>query len=234
MPKLSHVQLQEWYAKFKKAVYESSNIDMDRINEPFDMEGDLMYACIPHNELDYDEEPPTIEQGKERMEWVMSHLQIPVTDKQIQKLYDMSREGTLMSFLPGEGEAGMQQVYTDASNNIRVSLPINVTELTDSSKLDPEYRIPDILTLPVAEPDPQAYGLSDAPPLPEKPKNLEPGFWSWVGYLIGFNTDYAKLKRYQDYDARFKDWFNNLDENNPNPDHRVKEYKAEKIRVNSI
>lgn len=244
MPKLSHVQLQEWYAKFKKAVYESSNIDMDRIedigrlknfyaydwnvDEPLGTEGELMYACIPHDEYEYDNEPPEITDHENYMNWVMDNLQVPTTDKQIQKLYDMSREGTLMSFLPGAGEAGMQQVYTDEQGNVKVSLPMIVMEMTDSDKLDPEYCIPDTLTHQVKEPDPKDYGLDEAPIRPEKPENLKPGFWSWIGYLLGLNTDYKKLKDYRDFDNRFKKWYDSLDENDASQDRRVADYKAAK------
>ena len=33
MSKLNHQQLHAWYEKFKKAVYEGANIDMDRIED---------------------------------------------------------------------------------------------------------------------------------------------------------------------------------------------------------
>ena len=244
MPKLSHSQLQDWYKNFKKAVYEGANIDMDRtedigrlkiyypddwnVDEPTGTEGELMFACIPHDGPEYEEEPPEIEQGQERLDWIMNNLRVPKSDKEIQKLYDMSREGTLMAFLPGAGEAGMQQVYTDESNNIRVSLPISVAELADQDTLDPEDRIPQIQSRQVKEPKPEDFGLTGAPVKPEEPTNLNPGFWSWVGYLLGFNTDYAKLRSYQNYETRFQEWFDNLGEVDPDPTQRVSEYKETK------
>ena len=238
MAKLNHNQLQAWYKNFKKAVYEGANIDMDRIedigrlkiayptkwdvNEPTGTEGDYMYACVPHNELEYEVEPPDYAQTKDRLQWLTDNLQIPSTDDEIQKLYDMSRDGRLMAIQPGQGDFGVQLVYTNEVNEIRVSRPMVETEEADPFDLDPEDRIPDDPGNRVKEPDPADFGLVEAPRKPVPPKNMKPGFWSKVGAFFGINTDYKKLKTYQEesatYDDRFQKWLDKLDPANERED----------------
>ena len=213
MPKLTHKQLHDWYEKFKKAVYEGANIDMLRaedlgrlkiayptkwdVNDPTGAEGDYMYACVPHNELEYEVEPPDYAQIKNRLQWLVDNLRFPSTDDEIQKLYDMSRDGRLMAIQPGHGDFGVQLVYTNEVNEIRVSRPMVETEQADPFDLDPEDRIPDDPGNLVKEPNPEDFGLVDAPRKPVPPENMNPGFFSWLGSLFGINTDYKKLKTYQ-------------------------------------
>ena len=248
MPKLTHKQLHDWYEKFKKAVYEGANIDMLSaedlgrlkiayptkwdVNDPTGAEGDYMYACVPHNELEYEVEPPDYAQSKDRLQWLVDNLRFPSTDDEIQKLYDMSRDGRLMAIQPGHGDFGVQLVYTNELNEVRVSRPMVETEQADPFDLDPEDRIPDDPGNLVKEPNPADFGLLDAPRKPVPPKNMNPGFFSWLGSLIGINTDYKKLKTYREesatYDARFQEWLERLDPANEgeNDPRRISDYLA--------
>ena len=245
MAKRSHEELRIWYERFAKELYEKANIDITRIedigriknyyitnwnvDEPISPEGEFQYACIAHKELTYDNPPPAIEDTNGYLNWVMDNLQVPTTDDQIEKLMEMSMAGTLMVFAPGAMDAGMQQVYTDVDGRISTSAPLNT--MTDALDAD----VPDHLRLPrppAAIPpagEPEDYGLEGCPKKPVRPKNMNPGFFSWLGYKIGINTAYAKKVRYEEemktYDKRFQQWFDALDDS----DENVTEYKLDRL-----
>ena len=233
MPKkLSHDQLQEWFQNFSKLLYEKVNIDITRKedlgrlkiwyftdwdpDEPLGPEGDFQYACIPHDELEYDNPAPDYDQPDARLQWMMDNLEVPVTDEQIAKLMEMSQKGTLMAFAPGAGDSNMQQVYTDKQGNVTISPPMSVMGASDDPNVPEHLRLPAPPTTGIKEPNPADFGLKGYPVRPEKPENMHPGFLSWLGYLIGINTDYAKLVDYNTFQERWDKWYNRLDDSNPN------------------
>ena len=242
MPKRSHEFLQNWYKNFAKELYEKANIDITRIEDigrvknfyfsswdnedPLEPRGDYRYAYIPHDGMTYDNPPPSIENADEYMDWVMDNLQIPTTDDQIEKLMEMSMAGTLMIFMPNMD--GRRQVHTDRVGRITTS---PILEEMDAKGRD---NVPEDMKLPLPpkriEPaDPTKYGLQGCPAKPVRPKNMNPGFLSWLGYLIGIDTDYAKKKRYEEevetYDKRFQKWFDGLDDR----DENVSDYKLHRL-----
>lgn len=128
-----------------------------------------------------------------------------VTNEQIQKLYEQSIAGELMIFQPGGYLGNIQMVLTDANGNITLSVPGN--EYDNEQAQIPEDQLP---TPPkyVREPDPAEFGR---PALPQPPQNLNPSWLSRLGYqLFGWDTDYAKLVRYQeainDYPNKITAW----------------------------
>lgn len=245
MPKLSHDELQQWYANFKKIVYEKANIDMDRvedigrlkayyfskwnIDKPLDGELDFRYACIPHQQLTYDNPPPTFEDPDKYLDWVKDNLQVPTTDEQIEKLYDMSRDGSLMIVSPGVGDEAFRQVYTNENGEITTTLPMDQMVRSDTEGVAPErLHLPEPRLYAPQEPDPASFGLDDCPSKPVPPSNPNPGFLSWLGYLLGFDTEYAKKVRYEreapTYADRWNEWYQNLDDQREG----VRDYKAAK------
>lgn len=236
MPKLSSQELQDWYKRFSQAVYEKANIDVTRVEDigriknfyyvekPEDdpMAG-LCYFYFPfmaRSGKEYVNPAPVTDDFQAYSSWMMQNLNPKVDDEKIQELYDMSQAGTLMVNAPGLGVAYMQQVYTNADGQISVSRPLAAYERIDESNgdnvhFDPipegEDRPPKISERTVPEPNPAAFNLTDAPAKQEKPGNMHPGFLSWLGYLLGMDTEYAKLVRYQ----KWNEWFNNLDRSSP-------------------
>ena len=207
MPKTPQ-ELREWYQKFSKELYEKVQIDVTRKedlgcvrvfksdqwsvdNLAPDMQ--ITYAYMPHDGTNYAVPEPELGDFRKYAQWMSKNLNPDVTDEQIRKLYEQSRAGELMVFQPGGYLGNIQMVLTDANGNIKLSVPGN--EYDNDKAQIPEDQLP---TPPkyVKEPDPAAFGR---PELPQPPKNLNPGWLSWLGYqLFGWDTDYAKLVRYQD------------------------------------
>ena len=236
MAKRSHVFLQEWYKNFAKELYEKANIDVTRIEdicrvrnfeilswdpaEPLDPSLDYKYAFIPQNERKYDNPPPSIENADAYLDWVMNHLQVPTSDEQIEKLLEMSMAGTLFVYTP---KLTTRQVYTDEFGNI-ITSPILETMSVIAKDVPEHLRLPEPpKTIDPA--DPKKYGLQGCPEKPVPPKDMNPGFFSWLGYKLGINTAYAKKVRYEKdvetYDERFQKWFDGLDDQ----DVKVTDYK---------
>jgi hypothetical protein len=214
MPNYSHAELERWYRNFAKEVYEKSNIDVTRKEDlgriknyyiqewepdnPLEALGEFQYAYIPHNELTYDNPPPSIENPDEYLQWVMDNLQIPTTDEQIEKLMEMSKAGTLMIIGPGGSDSNMRQVYTDEFGNIKTTLPLDMMTSSEKDDIPQERRLPAHPIFPPDEANPTEFGLNDCPPKPVKPKNMNPSFLSWLGYvLFRMDNDYAKMVRYE-------------------------------------
>ena len=236
MPKYSHAELDRWYQKFAKEVYEKVNIDVNRIedigrikmfyftkqdvNEPLGPEGEFQYAYIPHEGLNYTNPAPDIQTSTPEtyLQWVMDNLNPQVTDDQIEKLMEMSKAGTLMVFAPGAGESDMQQVYTDEFGNISTTLPLDQMDTKGKNVVSEDQRFPDEPQLhPPKEPDPAAFGLTGFPPKPVKPTNMNPSIFAMIGYyLFGMDNDYAKLVRYREdsetYEERWDKWYKSLDD----------------------
>jgi hypothetical protein len=245
MPNYSHAELERWYRNFAKEVYEKSNIDVTRKEDlgriknyyiqewepdnPLEALGEFQYAYIPHNELTYDNPPPSIENPDEYLQWVMDNLQIPTTDEQIEKLMEMSKAGTLMIIGPGGSDSNMRQVYTDELGNIKTTLPLDMMTSSDKDDIPQERRLPAHPIFPPDEANPTEFGLNDCPPKPVKPKNMNPSFLSWLGYvLFRMDNDYAKMVRYQKesatYEERWNKWYEGLDDSKDG----VSEYKEAK------
>ena len=224
-PKQSHDFLQKWYAEFKKQVYEKAQIDMDRKEDigrlkiyyntkwlpenPISPEGKLVYACIPHEGLEYKNAPPSIDPVEDYLKWTQENLQVPTTDEEIEKLYDMSREGTLMAIEPGVGFHAIRQIYTDEKGNLSVSVPAN--ELVEAHQNAPdEYKKSEQPREAPKMPDPASFGLTPPPKKPKEPKNMNPGFWAWLGSKLGFYTAYDEKLDYEEameeYTTKYAEW----------------------------
>ena len=237
-----HEFLQKWYADFKKQVYEKAQIDMTQkadlgrlknytptnwtLSNLFEAEGELMYACIPHEGVAYKNPPPDIvppenpeqELGidepsprmEEYLQWTQDNLQVPESDEEIERLYNMSREGTLMAIEPGFGYHVIRQVYTNEKGEISVSVRAKDLQPEFKKNVPEEYRIPPQPREFPEMPDPKEFGLTPPPQPPTAPKNMKPGFWSWVGYKLWMNTDYAKKERYKKdlatYNTKYGEW----------------------------
>ena len=211
MPKLSDEQLREWYARFSKEVYEKAQIDVTRKedlgriknfeikrwdSEHLDeVEVELSYAYMPGDV----KAAPDVTEFDAYSKWMMKNLNPNMNVARLQKLYDQSCNGTLMIFQPGGGTHQSCQVYTDQYGEIHTSLPIDVQDPGSNVEIPADQMIP----LPpkyVKEPHPRDY-YPGYPQEPVPPKNMNPSFLSWLGYILGswlgIETDYGKLVRYQ-------------------------------------
>ena len=221
MPKLTSQQLREWYQQFAKELYEQVQIDvtckedLGRIRhieitkwtdeEPHAPESKPIFAYIPHNGTNYADPEPSIDNFRDYAKWMMKNFNPEVSDEQIQKLYDMSREGVLMVYQPGGGINTFQSVLTDDNGKITISVPVNAY-YTPGMTVPPEQsgtQPPEL----VREPTPAEYGC---PEFPREPENMNPGFLSWLGHILGFDTDYSKKLRYEEdlatYPERLEAW----------------------------
>ena len=247
-PKQNHEFLQKWYADFKKQVYEKANIDMDQkadlgrlkifyynkwtVEDPLHPEGDFMFACVPHEGLQYNETPPSIKNAEEYLQWVMDKGQTPVTDEEIEKLYDQSRAGMLVALEPGKGNTEFRQIYTDENGDISVSKPVSELQEENRPNVPDEYKMP-IQPVEPTEPNPRSFGLTDMPEQPEEPENMNPSFWSWLGYkLFGLDNDYAKKVQYLEdleaYEEEIKEWTQSEQEGRPRYEAARERYFAER------
>lgn len=221
MPKLNSKELHQWYDKFSKELYEKANIDVNRKedlgrvknfsikkwdkDDVIVADSDFSYAYMRRNENGYLDPAPDYQDFSAYSNWMMRNLNAEVTDEQIQTLYDQSRAGTLMIFQPGASMHNMRQVYTDERGNLHTSLPMDQYDVLDAKDIPEDIRIP---TPPRFEwePHPRDY-FRGFPQEPERPDIAEnPGFFSWLGYIFGLDTDYAKMVRYkkemEDYEKK--------------------------------
>lgn len=224
MPRMSEAELREWYERFSKEVWlkaqidVSSKEDLGRVRnaeiknwEADDLiyaQVDFTFAYMPQGEDGYLNPAPDTADFAEYSKWMMDNLNPKMNIKRIQALYDQSRNGTLMIAAPGGSIYNLAQVYTDEMGEIHTSLPRDQYDILKAEDI-PEGQ--EILYPPenVPDPDPKDY-YSNYPKKPEPPENMDPGFWSWVGYLIGIDTDYAKMVRYEkameDYPKEVENW----------------------------
>ena len=216
MPNMTSQELREWYQKFSKELYEKVQIDVTRkedlgrvrnfkiitrdVDEPLDIETEMTYAYMPHDGTKYDVPAPEIGDFPKYAKWMTDNLNPNVTDAEIQKLYDQSRDGTLMVIKPGGSLSNIQMVLTDNEGNITVSVPANAY-IDKSVPIPPGQEVPKAPKL-VKVPTPAKFGC---PQLPIPPKNLEPNWLSRLGHYLGFNTDYTKLLRYQEEASSYPD-----------------------------
>ena len=256
MARLSSYQLQEWWKEFSQAVYEKANIDvtraedLGRIKNYYFAERDnkddpltsLAYFYFPfmeRNGSEYVNPPPMQGEVKDYLDWMTQNLSTEISEDKIQELYDMSQAGSLMILPPGDGTAYMMQVYTDEFGKLTVSRPAAAYEPMDESNVD--YKIKKFEPIPeheekpperpldqIPEPDPAKYGLTGMPEKPVKPENMNPGFLSWLGYILKINTAYAKKERYENdsatYQERWDKWFNGLDREDPKVSNYLHDY----------
>ena len=233
MPKypISNEKLLAWYEQFKKEVREKASIDVNQIEDvgriknfgfrewgSLDDEeqyesalvGESTYAFMPHQDGVCLAVPPKNVTYTDYKVWLQTNLTTDINIDHIRQLYDMSRDGTLMIMQPGVGAENFQQVYTDENGVISTSKPA-LSYAGESSKAKNKGQT-NWLNMPKFVPKPKLkdFGLPEEPVLPPRLKNPNPGFWSWVGYKLGFDTDFAKLERYNkamnDYDAAKSAW----------------------------
>lgn len=233
MPKgPSSQQLQEWYKKFSEILLKNADID---VNTPEDLafvknfqitKWDTTNPETPDVKIDYayasqngnDSAVPYSTDAKPSQHdaWMNENLKPAVTNEQILRLYNMSREGTLMITGPGNNFKNIQMIRTDLSGRITLSQPINVYRNAGNENLPEQDRIPQFPVKPAFSLNPEDYNIPAKPAEPAKPANMHPGFWSWLGYLFGRDTDYAKLKRYEQeleaYQEELAQWEQDLDE----------------------
>lgn len=216
--KLNSTQLREWYERFSKELYEKASIDVTRREDlgrvkNFDIknwtkedihyaEVDFSYAYMPRNEGGYVNPMPDMADFPAYSKWMLDNLTPAVTDDQIQALYDQSRSGTLMIFQPGKTIHNMRQVYTDEQGNLHTSLPMDQYENMDMESIPEDLRLPEVPEY-MSELTPDMY-YRHYPQAPEAPNIGNPGFFSWVGYLLGINTDYAKKVHYEEALVEYK------------------------------
>lgn len=253
---MTDVQLREWYARFTKELREKASIDVTRIEDvgrvknfaftkwgsldnPLAYEGAIIdepptYAFMPHQGGKCLAVPPTNVTYTEYKKWLMTNLTTDVNIDHIRSLYNMSRAGTLMIMQPGVGAENFQQVYTDANGVITTSNPA-MSYADEASKSNSKGKT-NWLKMPehVPAPKPTDYGLPAEPVLPPRPKNMNPGFWSWVGHLLGFNTDFAKMEEYNEamtaYDAAKTAWDNRVNGPDGETFRQARDLRAQFVR----
>lgn len=217
--KMTDAQLREWYARFAKELREKASIDVTRIEDvgrvknfaikewgsldnPYAYEGAIVgeptYAFMPHEGDTCLAVPPKNVTYDDYKVWLTTNLSTELDIDHIQTLYNMSRAGTLMVMQPGVGAENFQQVYTDKNGVITTSKPA-LSYADEFSKANNKGKT-NWLKMPeyVPAPKPADYGLPAEPVLPPRPKNMNPGFWSWLGHLLGLDTDYAKMVKYNE------------------------------------
>ena len=212
---MTNDQLQEWYQRFARELREKVNIDvtqkadLGRVKNYAikrwtpDDHGELVleepsFAFMPHNGTKPVNPAPTNVPFETYSQWLMDNLPEKVGIDQIRTLYEMSRAGTLMVSPPGENSVKMRQVYTDENGRISTSMDNGWYSVKLGQPVPDEKKLPELPAF-VEAPNPAKYGQPPEPPAPDEPENMNPGFFSWLGYKLGFNTDYAKLVAYKEY-----------------------------------
>lgn len=231
---VTSAQLREWYKNFADALYKTVNIDLNRWEDlgrikhftytqwpedaPETPEGvEYHYTFMPRNGNAYVDPAPDIGDLNAYKAWMQKNLQPNPnpTDAQLRELYELSQSGMLMVFKPGMGIWGMQQVWTDENGKIVVTPSMGEAYMPDSKEPVPEgLEIPESLDY-VKVPKPEDFNLAPAPVPPVQPENPNPGFWSWVGYLLGMDTDYAKMVYAKNYPEEYENWYNTLNQTHP-------------------
>lgn len=210
MPPIKKDKLEQWYKNFSRILYENVYIDLTRPEDlgrvknitvvawkedtPIAPAVESRYVFVPHNEQGYLDAEPSKLEINDHNEWLVNNLTVDASVEKMQELYEMSRAGTLMVSAPGVGVNFMQQVRTDENGNITLSLPMVRYQGENNEKLPEEQRAPKDPVY-VEEPNPRDFG---APEPPVAPVNQNPGFFSWLGYKLHLNTDYAKLMKYRE------------------------------------
>lgn len=223
--------LELWYKEFSKILMEQAEID---VNSPGDLgrvknfqivrwdatnhdspDVRITYAYAPQEDgesvVPYSETATKNQHDK----WMVTNLKPATTEDQVLQLYNMSRAGTLMITAPQKGLKDIQMVRTDSNGKIIVSQPISAYRNGGNENLPVQDRIPDMPAKPAASLNPEDYGIRPRPAAPQQPANMHPGFFSWLGYILGFNTDYTKLRRYERdmsaYNEAAQQWDNDQD-----------------------
>ena len=115
--KISNDQLKQWYQRFKQELYEKANIDVTRKEDLGRVKNfeilswteeecstpkvDCQYVFVPRNGREYVTPPPDRDDFDEYSKWLMDNLHTEEPSiEQMQELYNMSREGTLMAYGP--------------------------------------------------------------------------------------------------------------------------------------
>lgn len=231
LARVKNFAIRNWQSSTDIAAY-----DVVEIEEP-------TYAYMPHNGTKCLLTPPDNEDHMEYVQWLLDNVQTNISLEHIQNLYDMSQAGTLMISRPGEGERRFMQVYTDGAGHITTSWPFEdaedrAREITERLIKEEEKRREALraanpndpeLQKPIKKPhwagapeyvppvDPVSYGLPPKPVKPVRPKNMNPGFLSWLGNLFGRETDYTRKKRYEKeqktYPERLQEWEETIESN---------------------
>ena len=230
--KLTDEQLQEWYARFAKELLEKVSIDVTRIEDVGRVKnyaiiewgslddaqayerakvGHPTYAFMPHEGTRCKVERPEHVTFEEHRKWLFDNLRTELSIEDIRNLYNMSRAGTLMVNAPGLGPKFIQQVYTDENGNITTSEQIE--NLGRGSFQRSVNEGTNWVGTPafVPVPDPAQYAPPPEPEAPEQPENMNPSWWSWLGWKLGIkDTDYGKLmeynKAFERYQERLTQW----------------------------
>ena len=237
---MTNDQLQEWYQRFARELREKVSIDvtqkadLGRVKNYAikrwtpDDHGELVleepsFAFMPHNGTKPVNPAPTNVPFETYSQWLMDNLPEKVGIDQIRTLYEMSRAGTLMVSPPGENSVKMRQVYTDENGRISTSMDNGWYSVKLGQPVPDEKKLPELPAF-VEAPDPAKYGQPPEPTAPDEPENMNPGFFSWLGYKLGFNTDYAKLVAYKEYCTEYtqllKDWVQVKDNYKQNPEYQ--------------
>lgn len=233
MPKgPTNQQLKAWYEKFSEILLKNADIDVNRpetlgLVKNFQItKWDTTNATTPDVKIEYaylpqgGDEPvapaPKDPHASAYQQWLRTSLKPAVTVEQIRQLYNMSQAGTLMVLSPEKGYKDIQMIHTDPNGKITISQPISAYRNGGNAKLPEEDQIPDMPEKPASSLKPEDYNIPSRPVAPEKPANMHPGFWSWLGDLFGRVTDYTRLKRYElameAYEEEVAQWERDLNE----------------------
>ena len=202
-------QLREWYKRFSETLLKNADIDVTNpkhlglikniqvtkwdTTNPDTPDVKIDYAYASESAVPFSDAANTNQHAK----WLSENLKPDVTNEQILRLYNMSQEGTLMISSYKAGISDIRMVYTDPDGKITVSQPASVYRDGGNNKLPADDRIPDMPVKPASSLKPEDYNIPSRPVAPAKPANMHPGFWSWLGDLLGMDTDYTKLKNYE-------------------------------------
>ena len=224
-------QLKAWYEKFSEILLKNADIDVSKpealgLVKNFQItkwdttnhntpDVNITYAYMPQGDEPADPAPKD-SHSSQYQDWLRNTLKPAVTTEQIRRLYDMSQAGTLMITSPEKGMKDIQMVHTDLNGRITVSQPISAYRNGGNEKLPAEDQIPKMPEKPASSLNPEDYHIPARPAAPARPANMHPGFWSWLGHMLGMDTAYTKLKRYEleleAYEESAQQWDRDLDE----------------------
>ena len=198
-------QLQTWYQKFSEILLKNADIDVfspkdlgrvkniqitnwDAAN-PATPEVKISYAYAPQGGNEPGNAFSETATKQEHGVWMATNLKPAVSEEQIRQLYNMSLEGTLMITAPDKGLKDIQMVRTDSHGNITTTLPASAYRDGGNEKLPEDDQIPQMPVKPSASLKPEDYNIAPKPVAPEAPKNMNPSFLSWLGYMFASNID---------------------------------------------
>ena len=198
-------QLREWYKNFSETLLKNADIDVTNpkhlglikniqvtkcdTTNPETPDVTVTYAYLPQGGNEPVVPAPQDARSQQYQDWLRDALKPAVTNEQIRQLYNMSREGTLMIAVPEKGLKDIQMVYTDPDGKITMSQPASVYRDGGNNNLPADDRIPDMPVKPASSLKPEDYNIPSRPVAPAQPANMHPGFWSWLGDLLGMDTD---------------------------------------------